>query len=521
MEILSNEYIEKLYFFALKKTGDENEAEELSQEVIAQVLMGLSKGIKPNDFSGWFWAIARNHYSKWVDKKVKARQRYCSDESALELISDSSISAEEKVIYEEDIALLKRELSLLSSNYRNITVEYYIKGEKISNISKKLNLSEGTVKRRLYESRKNLKEGMKMARENGRRSYLAEEVRFSMCGNTSNGSNPWECIARRIPKNIVLEAYKNPRTLEELCMEMGIAMPYMEEEVDLLVKCTLLTEIKKGVFQSDFIILDKDMQKDIVDNYISVKEKFSKDLLTLLDTNIDEVKNIEFLGNNKPNNELYWTLIPYVIDILLYNYWRNNKINIEWKDRPNGAKWNFTGYEICNIPKFFTSNNWFDKLSTYSIFIDDRIKKEKHWNEIEIKVMTSIIKDNVKLSDLNDREEFLIKSLADQGLLKIENDVIVPQLIIFTSDKLKLIIDILKKDGIWLKLIKEIDSLYKFNFNRIGSDVPAILHDQVQYVAATELFDLRKLVTTYALDNGYLEIPEDIERSTIGMYLTI
>jgi hypothetical protein len=39
------------------------------------------------------------------------------------------------LILKENIALLKRELSLLSSNYREITVSYYIKGEKIPEIA--------------------------------------------------------------------------------------------------------------------------------------------------------------------------------------------------------------------------------------------------------------------------------------------------------------------------------------------------------------------------------------------------
>lgn len=270
VEVLLNEYLEKIYFFALKKTASKDEADDLAQEIVSEVLTSLSRGSKPVDFAYWMWAVARNHYSKWAKNKNKLNQVMEMDDSAIETAVDKDLSVEEQIIYNENIYLLKRELSLLTSYYRDITVAYYIKGEKIGNISKKLNLPEGTVKRRLYESRKNLKEGMKMARKNGQKSYAPENIYFVFSRKAPQGNIPDELVERLIPKNILIEAYNNPCTIEELSLELGIAVPYMEDEVKRLVEGSLLKKLQDGMYETDFVIVDKETQKDLYDKTAKV-----------------------------------------------------------------------------------------------------------------------------------------------------------------------------------------------------------------------------------------------------------
>ena len=67
----------------------------------------------------------------------------------------------------------------MTKDYRDIIVSYYFGNKKIESISKTTGLSAGTVKRKLHEARKNIKEGMKMAKTKGQRSYVPEEIYFS------------------------------------------------------------------------------------------------------------------------------------------------------------------------------------------------------------------------------------------------------------------------------------------------------------------------------------------------------
>ena len=53
-------YMEKLFYFCLKKTGNHTEAEDLTQDIALQIVTALNKGTIPTSFSAWVWQIARN-----------------------------------------------------------------------------------------------------------------------------------------------------------------------------------------------------------------------------------------------------------------------------------------------------------------------------------------------------------------------------------------------------------------------------------------------------------------------------
>ena len=45
-------YMEKLFYFCLKKTGSHTEAEDLTQDIALQIITALNKGTIPTSFSG-------------------------------------------------------------------------------------------------------------------------------------------------------------------------------------------------------------------------------------------------------------------------------------------------------------------------------------------------------------------------------------------------------------------------------------------------------------------------------------
>lgn len=43
LSLLQEEYLEKLYFFVLKKTGNRHDAEDLSQDIITEAILSLTQ----------------------------------------------------------------------------------------------------------------------------------------------------------------------------------------------------------------------------------------------------------------------------------------------------------------------------------------------------------------------------------------------------------------------------------------------------------------------------------------------
>lgn len=262
IEILTEEHLQQLFYFALKKTGDRDEAEELAQEIACAALYGLANDA-PADFEPWLWGIARRRFAEWVRQRNSWRSRFESVEVCE--LPDLAQEPDEGFIQSEQQELLRRELALLAKEYREVTLAYYVQNKKISEIAYETGLPEGTIKHRLFVTRKNLREGMQMARTYGTRSFAPENIRFLISHDHPQENIPEGIVNRLIAKNILLEAYNNPSTKEELSLSLGIAMPYMECEIDALVESKLLYELDDRKYITDFIILDSPAQQELYD----------------------------------------------------------------------------------------------------------------------------------------------------------------------------------------------------------------------------------------------------------------
>ena len=130
-----NNYMEKLFYFCLKKTGNNEDAEDLSQDIAHQIVAALNKGNVPLNFSAWVWQIARNRYSVWASQKhIQKEMISDSDINDFE-IEDENANLLDGMIQTEQLALLRRELAFIKSDYRDIVVAYYIDDINIREIA--------------------------------------------------------------------------------------------------------------------------------------------------------------------------------------------------------------------------------------------------------------------------------------------------------------------------------------------------------------------------------------------------
>ena len=158
-------YMEKLFYFCLKKTGKQNEAEDLTQDIALQVLTALNRGQSPTNFSAWVWQIARNRYCVWAKKKHdRAESVTGADIGDYEIEDEGENPAGllDEMVHSAQMARLRRELAFIRSDYREIVVTYYIENRSVRDIASSLSLSESAVKQRLCRARIILKEGMDM-----------------------------------------------------------------------------------------------------------------------------------------------------------------------------------------------------------------------------------------------------------------------------------------------------------------------------------------------------------------------
>ena len=142
------EQMDKVFFYCVKRCNSRIDAEDLSQDILLDIMININKGIKIENFDYYIWQICKNHYSKYIARKVKDRENVMFIEEIDE--PGNELSSLDKLINSEKISKINAAIKLLSSDYAEILYSYYIEDRSLSFIAEKLNLPLGTVKYRLF-----------------------------------------------------------------------------------------------------------------------------------------------------------------------------------------------------------------------------------------------------------------------------------------------------------------------------------------------------------------------------------
>lgn len=134
-------------------------------------------------------------------------------------------------------------------------------------------------------------------------------------------------------------------------MELGIALPYMEEEVSLLHKATLL-EKKGDKYITNFFILSKECRLDIYNALRSCSKERSRLLQEFMSDSLPAIRALGIAEDHVDDNSILWWLVPHSIDYFIQQTSVSSDVNIyEPPVRANGETWGFVGYENAVLPE--------------------------------------------------------------------------------------------------------------------------------------------------------------------------
>lgn len=519
MKEFAENYMEQLYYFCLKKTGDSYEAEDLTQDIALNILTAINGGTVPESFSGWVWQIARNRYSRWAASKHRKNESVTGSDISDYEIEDESDNILSEMIHAEDLALLRRELAFISGEYRNIVTAFYLEDRSIRDIAATLKLPESAVKQRLYRARKILKEGMNMAREFGKKSYKPEDVNFTSSGSQPSGL-PWSVVQRKIPKNILLEASNNPSTLEELSVELGVALPYMEEEVERLYKATLL-EKEGDKYVTNFFILDKECREAVYNALRRGSKERSRLLSEIIEDNLSAIRELGIAADHITDNEIKWWLIPDSVDYCLKKSFADLS-SYNPKPRANGENWGFVGYEAWELPEnlHMDQTGSTSKDVEYWHYCPGGYGFNKLWIGVnDAKMLADIYINKIKADELGDFEKEMIEDHDYRCIHFDDNGNAVFDILMITKDNHKKIREMLASHKNYEALIanfidanKNIEEIFKKYSHKT-------LHETLGYYVRMEMYKIRMMSIHDLVDSSFITLPDEPANSSIGMYL--
>jgi RNA polymerase sigma-70 factor, ECF subfamily len=158
LEELVRRWERKLFYYVRRLLPQEEDAWDVLQTTWVRVIGAIGKVRDPDALVPWIYQIARNA-ALAHRKSFLARERWIDAEAAVDQLAlgesiDPCWSAEE----------VHRALEKLSAHHRDALTLFFLETFSIEDMAGVLEVSEGTVKSRLFYARKALREKLEKCR---------------------------------------------------------------------------------------------------------------------------------------------------------------------------------------------------------------------------------------------------------------------------------------------------------------------------------------------------------------------
>ncbi len=518
--------IPKIYGFCRVKLDTIENAEDLSQDICLEVLQAIHANISIENLNAFVWSVSNHMFYNWLRKKKHGTTAYLTDL----IVSDRDV--EKEYILHEQKNLLRRELSLMSGNYRRAVVMHYFDNMTCEEIGCILGKSAGTVKWWLHDARIAIEKGMNTMRKYGEKSYSPGKLTMSCTGNPGSNFEPMACVQRKSAQNILLASYTEPMTIIQLCEELGISAPYMEDEVEYLVQNQLMKEVSKGKYQTDFVILPGNNPNIANKIYTTVFPKYYDILISFLESKKELLTEARFNTAGFTWERLLWVYIHIISDTAVNLYRYENNISVKYADipmRPNGGKWIALGFENgfgLEEKKQLEKYHPFDGPvhKTYLAFAQGFFH---WWSGVDSSIFfdtpdeafalcRAILKNDIDIETLNDEQKYWF-SIALEKKLFIKTDNGFRQNYYYINRKERLEIEKLA-DEFYTQVSPLIKRAYKIILDTYATTVPKHLHWQMgnflgnnlNYFVTCSLYD--------AFKNGKLSVPDATNKEWLSLF---
>lgn len=157
---LLDEFWEYVYGFQLKRVTNEYEAEDITIQTFSKAFDKIDKYNEKYAFKTWLITISKNIHIDLVRKEKSSIHSKMSDHDDDKVYSllDDSPSAEDKLITEQNLAKLLRDIKKLKPHYQDVINLRFFQELSYIEISKELNEPMSNVKVKLLRAKKLLAE---------------------------------------------------------------------------------------------------------------------------------------------------------------------------------------------------------------------------------------------------------------------------------------------------------------------------------------------------------------------------
>ena len=530
-------HVEYLLALALKKCGDVNDAEDLTQETLLVAFQYANRGETVSNMKYWLASILSN---KWNDM---LRKKYRLPLVSVDVIPDVEDYEDINDVDRPTAEQIRREVAYLAKLQREVIVKHYLEGKKVQDIADELGVPKGTVLSRLSSGRERMRKGFDSMAQYEKNSYVPERLEVTCSGNPGFHEEPWSLVSDDLMKqNILIIAYEKPVTAVEIAKALGIPTPYVENAVEDLVKCELMVRNGNKVV-TDFLIstpAERSSKLDIQLDFADQQYGAVWNLITELFSDIDSLSWFDRLPDKAQIDLKYYAMIDVLGRGQFHAIDRIVSTNEIYPERPDGGRWIAQGtrydmgFKWENEPssKYFYGGerraNWDNFFSSKSVELhvydtQPDLNKYEH-GPVEIhddnlsKLLYILYKDiPFKYTGFNLRYLEDIPHLASCGVLRYENDN--PQVAIPVLSK-KEFSELFKISASYMvKLGSLIESPLRELFPQLKLDIPEHLEGRIAEFRKYVFYAFPMAIVKRAISNRDFIL--DSQQKAIPMVLVI
>ncbi|MGL6235180.1 MAG: RNA polymerase sigma factor SigE [Segniliparus sp.] len=170
---LVREHGARVYRIAYRLTGNQQDAEDLTQETFIRVFRSLHT-YRPGVFEGWLHRITTNLFLDQARRKTKIRMEALPED--YDRVPSGAPSPEDVVADADLDPALQAALDNLPPEFRAVVVLCDIEGLSYEEVGASLGVKLGTVRSRLHRARQSIRDSILAGREREARGDMAREL---------------------------------------------------------------------------------------------------------------------------------------------------------------------------------------------------------------------------------------------------------------------------------------------------------------------------------------------------------
>lgn len=542
---ITDEYSAKILNWAIKKTGNRIEGEDLAQEVLLQVFDAVLKHDKIEKLEHFIWKVAYYVWCNYVRQLSKSNLEILD-----EVISDGTDFTVDLAEYESlklELARMRRKIANLSFIKREAMIIHYLEGLPIAEVAKKLETTESAITWHLFDARKKIKKEFDSMKDNISHVYRPGKLSLGSSGMLPANPDVNTVNENLIKQNLCLLCYREGKTLDQLAEMTGVPKPYLEYDLDWLVRREFLSLDGKRYNTTFPIISQKHFQKRGT-LYQNTRKDYIDKIIEYLWEKEETIRAIGFYGSDFPAEKLMWPIIMMFTSYVS----RNSDLLLQLKKRdereirPDGGRyyiiaadcsenqeidqkgffkpegWN-SFYGICSdsCATNGTSDNYY-WLGVYTFSKNDYhpeiINNSNKVNQVLLhKIYCSVIDPNFCVDKLSNTEKEKLAEAVQDGLITKTNDSYRPNFIIMTPEQLLKL-----QNDIFAPLLSSLDpkirELAQIFIEMHTAEFPKSSRGYAEYYTYMDLWVFGVNTLMYAVEEKKLYRPESPEK---GVPLTL